>query len=167
MKDIWSLNHDTEILHWNTVSSLDNAVTCHCTGYDKYDIQMLAIQMRWQGEKREGQITKILLYTPRRCGRRNKWVQHHKQNGSAALLTQYRLVVVWSKLNYNFILTSCSGLGPTATVKWLFAGQFYESGYEILHETRYVYSATGQADPPQIYILSRTENYYRLSETPS
>ena len=43
---LWSENHDTEILHCNAVSSVDNEMTCHFTGYDRYDIQMPAIQMR-------------------------------------------------------------------------------------------------------------------------
>ena len=43
----------TEILHRNAVSRIDNAMTRHRTGYDRCDIRMLAIQMRWQREKRK------------------------------------------------------------------------------------------------------------------
>ena len=35
---LWSQNHDTEILHCNAVSRVDNAMTCHRTGYDRYHI---------------------------------------------------------------------------------------------------------------------------------
>ena len=42
---LWSQNHDTEIRHCNGCSRVDNAMTCHRTGYDTYT-QKLAIQMR-------------------------------------------------------------------------------------------------------------------------
>ena len=42
---LWSPNRDTEI-HCNAVSRVDNAMTCNRSGYDRYDMQMLAIQMR-------------------------------------------------------------------------------------------------------------------------
>ena len=35
---LWSQNHNTEILHCYAVSGVDNAMNCHRTGYDRYDI---------------------------------------------------------------------------------------------------------------------------------
>ena len=51
---LWSENHDTEILHCNAVSRVDNAMSCHRTGYDRYDIQMLAILDASKGRKTKG-----------------------------------------------------------------------------------------------------------------
>ena len=41
-------HRDDTTVYCNAVSRVDNAMTCHCTGYDRCDIRMLAIQMRWQ-----------------------------------------------------------------------------------------------------------------------
>ena len=35
-----SQKHDTEVLHCNAVSRVDNAITCHRTGYGRYDRQL-------------------------------------------------------------------------------------------------------------------------------
>ena len=39
---LWSQNNDIEILNCNAVSRVDNAMTCHRAGYDRYDIQITA-----------------------------------------------------------------------------------------------------------------------------
>ena len=45
IQDLWSQNHDTEILHWNAIA-VSNAITYHRTICGRHDIQMRAIQKR-------------------------------------------------------------------------------------------------------------------------